>query len=311
MVKKLPYDYLVVATGLVLEWGEIEGFDMNMVGEQGIAAIYAGPEQAKKSFQALAKFTDEGGQGLFTRPATKMKCGAAPLKYTFITDDIARTKGNRGKIEITYAAHGKKFMGLPDVNKRVGELFKERNIDVVYKHVMKSIDHGKKIATFKTPEGNVELPYDFTNVIPPQRVPDVILNSPLPWKKKKWAKQGWIEVDKHTLRHTRYPEIFGIGDVTGVPTGKAASTVKWMAPVVEDQLVAQIVGRETAKKYNGYAGCPLVTGIGRAMLIEIDYSKQLKPSFPGAIDPMKELWASWLVKVSMKPSYYAMLRGKA
>jgi sulfide:quinone oxidoreductase len=47
------------------------------------------------------------------------------------------------------------------------------------------------------------------------------------------------------------------------------------------------------------------------MLMEIDYKKNLVPSFPGVIDPMEELWASWLVKVSMKSSYYAMLRGKA
>jgi len=39
--KKITYDYLVVATGLILDWGQIEGFDLNMVGKEGIAAIYA------------------------------------------------------------------------------------------------------------------------------------------------------------------------------------------------------------------------------------------------------------------------------
>lgn len=308
---KVPYDYLVVATGLTLDWKKIEGFDLNMVGKEGIAAIYAGPEQAEKSFKALSKFAETGGQGLFFKPKTKIKCGAAPLKYAFVTDDIARTKGNRKKIKITYASPGKKLIGIPKVNERVQGLFKEREIDTAYRYAIKSIDHGKKIATFSTPEGDTEMPYDFVNVIPPQRVPDVILNSPLANKKKKWAKQGWVEVNKNTLRHTRYPEIFGIGDVTDVPTGKAASVVKWMAPVIEDQLVSQIAGTEATKLYNGYAGCPLVTGIGTAMLMEVDYKKEFIPTFPGVIDPMEELWASWLVKVSMKPSYYAMLRGKA
>jgi sulfide:quinone oxidoreductase len=309
--KKITYDYLVVAPGLILDWSKIEGFDLNMVGKEGIAAIYAGPEHAQKSYQALSKFTDKGGHGLFFHPGTKIKCGAAPLQYTFITDDIARTRGNRGKVEITYASHSKKFIGIPKVNEKVTGLFKERNVDVAYQHVIKSIDHGKKIATFKSPEGNVELPYDFAHVIPPQRVPDVIFNSPLPSENKKWANQGWIDVNKNTLRHSRYPEIFGCGDVTGVPTGKAASVVKWMAPVIEDQLVAQITGKQATKTYNGYAACPLVTRIGRALLIEIDYSKKFVPTFPGVIDPIEELWASWLVKVSMKPSYYAVLRGKA
>lgn len=308
---KLSYDYLIVAPGLTLDWGKIEGFDMNMVGKEGIAAVYAGPEQAAKSFEALTKFTDEGGQALFTRPATGMKCAGAPLKYTFLTDDIARTKGTRDKMEFTYAAHSKSLFGVPIVHEKVRMLFEDRGVDVVHQHVMKAIDHGKKLATFTTPEGDVELPYDFTNVIPPQRAPDVIINSPLPWA-DKWVGQGWVEVDKHNLRHARYPEIFALGDVAGVPKGKTAASVKWMVPVVEDHLVAQIEGREGTQSYNGYTSCPLITRVGRAMLIEFDYNNNLVPSFPGVIAPLEELWMSWLMKeIALKPTYYAMLRGKA
>ncbi len=312
--KKLSYDYLVVASGVILDWEKVEGFDLNLVGKEGIATVYAGPEQAAKSYQALSKFTDNGGDGLFLRPAGAIKCGAAPLKYTLIADDIARKKGTRGKTEITYAASGRGLIGIPEANARVKEIFAERGVNVVHEHVIKAVDHGKKIATFSVektfdnPDGRVELPYDFIHVIPPQRAADVIINSPLPSPKKK---QGWIEVDKHNLRHVRYPEIFGIGDAASVPTGKGASAVKWMAPVVEDHLVAQIAGKEGTKSYNGYAGCPLITGIGKALLIENDYTKELTPTFPGIIDPMEELWASWLVKFSMKPAYYAMLRGRA
>lgn len=311
--KKVPYDYLVVASGVILDWEKIEGFDLSLVGREGVAAVYAGPEQAAKSYQALSKFTDNGGQALFPRPAGAIKCGAAPLKYTLITDDFTRKKDTREKTEITYAASGRGLIGIPEANARVKEIFAEREVNVVYEHVIKSVDHGKKTAsfsvptTFDNPEGKVELPYDFIHVIPPQRVADVILNSPLPSK----SKQGWVEVDKHNLRHVRYPEIFSIGDVSGTPTGKGASAVKWMAPVVEDHLVAQIAGKEGTRIYNGYAGCPLITGIGKALLIENDYTQELTPTFPGIIDPMEELWASWLIKVAMKPAYYAMLRGKA
>lgn len=309
--KKLDYDYLVVAPGITLEWDKIEGFEMGMVGKEGIAAVYAGPEQAAKSFEALTKFTDEGGHGLFTRPATGMKCAGAPLKYTFLTDDIARTKGNRGKMEITYAAHSKSLFGVPIVHEKVRMLFGDRGVDIVHNHVMKAIDHGKKLATFATPEGDVELPYDFTNVIPPQRAPDVIMNSSLPWA-DKWVGQGWVEVDKHSLRHRRYPDIFALGDVAGVPKGKTAASVKWMVPVVEDHLVAQIDGKEGTQSYDGYTSCPLITRVGRAMLIEFDYNNNLVPSFPGIIAPLEELWISWLMKeIALKPTYNAMLRGKA
>jgi sulfide:quinone oxidoreductase len=42
-----------------------------MVGENGIGALYAGPEYAARTWAAASRFTEEGGTGLFTRPATE------------------------------------------------------------------------------------------------------------------------------------------------------------------------------------------------------------------------------------------------
>ncbi|MCM2563426.1 NAD(P)/FAD-dependent oxidoreductase [Lutimaribacter sp. EGI FJ00015] len=309
---KLSYDYLVTAPGLTLNWEGIEGFSLDLVGKDGIGAVYAGPEYAAKTWAAMDQFTDTGGQALFTRPATEMKCAGAPLKYTFLTDDYARRKGNRGKVEITYAAHSKSLFSVPIVNEKVRMLFADRGFDVVHDHVMKAIDPGKKLATFSTPEGDVELPYDFTNVIPPMIAPEVIRNSPLPWQEGNWKDEGWVDVDMYNLRHKRYANVFALGDVAGVPKGKTAASVKWQVPVVEDHLVAQIAGDTTDTSYNGYTSCPLITRVGRAMLVEFDYNNDLTPSFPGVIAPLEELWISWLMKeVALKATYNAMLRGKA
>ncbi|MHC0054755.1 NAD(P)/FAD-dependent oxidoreductase [Actibacterium sp. D379-3] len=308
---KVAYDYLVVATGLKLDYDQIEGMSLDLVGREGIGSVYAGPDYAAKTWALMDRFTDEGGIGLFTRPATEMKCAGAPLKYTFLTDDYARRKGTRGKVEINYAAHGGSLFSVPIVNEKVRMLYEDRGFNTIYNHVMKAIDPGKKIATFATPEGDVEMPYDFTNVIPPMRAPDVVLNSPLPWA-DKWVGQGWVEVDPYNLRHNRYPNIFAVGDVAGVPKGKTAASVKWQVPVVEDHLVAQIEGKDGTELYNGYTSCPLITRIGRAMLVEFDYNNNLTPSFPGIIAPLEELWISWLMKeVALKATYNAMLRGKA
>jgi len=307
----LQYDYLVVAPGLTLDWDAIEGFSLDLVGREGIGAVYAGPDYAQKTWEALDRFTDTGGEALFSRPTTEMKCAGAPLKYTFLTDDYARRKGNRGKVNITYAAHSKILFGVPIVNEKVRMLYDERGIDVVHDHVMKAIDPGRKRAIFATPEGDTELPYDFTNVIPPMRAPEVIRQSGLSWA-DRWTDQGWVEVDMHTLRHLRYPEVFAAGDVAGVPKGKTAASVKWQVPVIEEHLVAQIAGDTTDASYDGYTSCPLITRIGRAMLIEFDYKDNLVPSFPGVIAPLEELWISWLMKeVALKATYNAMLRGEA
>ena len=305
------YDFLVLAPGLVLDHDAIEGFSLDMVGKDGIGALYAGPEYAAKTWQAASRFTDEGGVGLFTRPATEMKCAGAPLKHTFLIDDIARRKGNRSKMEITYANNSGALFGVPIVAEKVRMLFGDRGIAPAMSHVLKRIDAGRKVATFDTPDGEKETGYDYIHVIPPQRAPAVIREAGLSWA-DKWTDQGWAEVDMKTLRHLRYPEIFALGDVAGVPKGKTAASVKWQVPVVEDHLVAAIGGGEGTETYSGYTSCPMITRVGRAMLIEFDYNNNLVPSFPGIIAPLEELWVSWLMmEVALKATYNAMLRGRA
>ncbi|MGP9790038.1 NAD(P)/FAD-dependent oxidoreductase [Roseinatronobacter sp. NSM] len=310
--QRIEYDYLIVATGLVLDWDAIEGFDLSMAGPQnGIAAHYASPEHAELSWQALDKFTDEGGVGLFGRPATEMKCAGAPLKLVMLAEDIATTKGNRSKCEFIYNAQATNLFGVPIVDHRVRQIFTDRDIAYRWQHVLKAIDPGTKQATYATPDGDVTTAYDFINVIPPQRAPQVVRESGLSWG-DKWTDQGWIEVDPHSLRHRRYPNVFGIGDINGVPKGKTAASVKWHQPVVEDHLVSELAGREGTKFFDGYTSCPMITRIGRAMLIEFDYNDRLVPSFPGVIAPLEELWISWLMKeVALKATYNAMLRGRA
>lgn len=156
-------------------------------------------------------------------------------------------------------------------------LFGDRGIAARYSHVMNAIDPARKIATFKTPEGTKEIGYDFTNVIPPMRAPAAVRSSPLPWQSGPFAADGWMEVDKSTLRHLRYPNIFGVGDVAGVPKGKTAASVKWQAPVAVDHLVASLADRTSEVVYDGDTSCPLITRIGQAMLVEFDYNNNLNP----------------------------------
>jgi len=309
--QRFEYDYLIVATGLTLDWDAIEGFSLDMVGQDGISAHYAGPEYAELSWRALDRFTDEGGVGLFGRPATEMKCAGAPLKITMLAEDIATRKGTRSQSRFIYNANNQTLFGVPIVHHRVRQIFGERGIEMRNSHVLRAVDATRKVATYATPEGDVDTGYDFINVIPPQRAPQVVRDSGLSWA-DRWTDQGWIEVDRETLRHARYPNVFGIGDINGVPKGKTAASVKWHQPVVEDHLVSEIQGREGTRRFNGYTSCPMITRIGRAMLIEFDYNDNLVPSFPGVIAPLEELWISWLMKeVALKATYNAMLRGRA
>jgi len=308
----IAYDYLIVATGLKLEYGLIEGMEESLIGKEGIGSIYHSPAAAEATWQAMSVFADRGGRGVFLRPATEMKCAGAPLKYTFITEDYLQRRGQRSKAEVVYNSNNKALFSVPIVSEKVRMLFQERGIQINYDRVLKAIDPARRIATFETPGGIEAQGYDFIHVIPPMRAPEAIRNSPLPWKTGQWVNEGWMEVNKGTLRHVRYPNVFGVGDIAGVPKGKTAASVKWQVPVAVDHLVAEIAGKSSNALYTGYTSCPLITRLGRAMLIEFDYQNNLTPSFPGVIAPLEELWTSWVMKtMALKPTYISMMRGRA
>lgn len=203
----LGYDWLVVAPGLVLDHDAIEGFGLDMVGENGIGALYAGPEYAARTWAAASRFAEEGGTGIFTRPATEMKCAGAPLKHTFLIDDIARRAGNAGKMNMVYAAPQSSLFGVPIVAEKVRMLFENRGVDTMMNRTLTAIDASAKRATFATDGGAEEVDYDYIHIIPPQRAPDFVIQSGLSWA-DQWIDQGWVECDMQTLRHLRYPEIF-------------------------------------------------------------------------------------------------------
>ncbi len=310
--RAVPYDFLIVATGLELHYAGIEGMDTARIGQDGLGSIYHSPQAASATWGAMSAFSQSGGVGVFGRPAGEMKCAGAPLKYAFITDDRLRRANNRGKAELVYMAQSKALFGVPIVAEKVRMLFQDRGVKVNHEHVLQSIDLGKRIATYKTPTGTAEQKYDFINVVPPMRAPDAVRNSPLPWTEGPFAADGWVEVDRDTLRHKRYPNVFAVGDIAGVPKGKTAASVKWQVPVALAHLVGDITGKASTEVYNGYTSCPLITRLGQAMLIEFDYKDNLITSFPGVIAPLEELWISWVMKtMALKPTYISMLRGRA
>lgn len=306
----IEYDYLILATGLDLDYNAIEGMDENRIGTNGLGSIYHSPEKAYATWQLLDKFADTGGNGVFLRPNTEMKCAGAPLKYAFITEDHLVRRGNRSKANLVYNSNNNALFSVPIVHEKIRMLYEDRDIHINYNHVLSSIDIDKQIATFATPKGPVAIDYDFINVIPPMRAAQAIRNSPLPWQDGPWAADGWVEVNKNNMRHVRYPNVFAVGDIAGVPKGKTAASVKWQVPVAVDHLVAEIAGTTTGAFYDGYTSCPMITRLGRAMLVEFDYHNNLTPSFPGVIAPLEELWVSWVMKtMGLKPTYISMIRG--
>jgi len=343
--KEISYDYLVIATGLNLNYGAINGLEgeitsatadnsivRNTIGKNGVHSIYFqdGAEATWDGIQELvAKAKAHTGpeklQALFTHPNTPIKCGGAPKKIMYLTHARLEEAGVRDKVEMTFLPNGGKMFGVPEYHEAIVNQFKARGFKWQYKHNLIKIDTEAKMATFQTrwlEKGewdedleeydmnqvtkDIEKSYDFIHVTPPMRAPGVIANSEL------GSGKGWVPVKKETLQHVKFKNVFCLGDVAAVPMGKTGGSVRKQYKVLVDNLVATMEGKTTLPAaYGGYTVCPLITSIGTVMLAEFDWSKKPTPSFP--LDPTQERYIWWLLKVyALKPmTIYGMLSGRA
>lgn len=308
--QRVAYDYLMVATGLELNFEAIEGMHAGLIGKHGIACVYDNPENAMNSWNVISQFTDEGGVGIFTRPPGAIKCAGAPLKIAMLTEHQLRTKGNRERAQLTYTAPATGLFSQPDVNEFLKSHLPERGFNMHWNSRLTAIDAQAKRATFQTAEGMQQVEYDFIHVVPPMRAPDALRNSMLAAQAGPFASGGWLEVNKHSLQHARFSNVFGAGDCVGTPIGKTAASVKAQVPVAVHNLLQVIQGKAADAAYNGYTSCPLVTEKGEAMLVEFDYDLKMVPSF-GFINPLQRHWVPWVMKDYMlQGAYNAMLRGR-
>ncbi len=310
--ESVNYDYLVVATGLRLGYDKIEGFDIDAVGQKGLGSVYASPQVALKTWDAMEAYGKTGGRAVMTLAPTFMKCAGAPLKMTFLVQDTLQRAGvGADRASIDFFAPGDAIFSVPWVVEDVVRRWSELPVSpqITYKRRLTAVDMDKKVATFHDPDGTqYQEDYDFLHVVPPMFAPDAVLNSDL--SVKEGPQQGWLDVERYTLQHTRYKNVFGVGDVNGTPRGKTAATVKKSVPMVVHNLLQVINGKEPDQSFDGYTSCPLILRRGSAMLVEFDGDGNATPTIPG-VNPLKNSYFAWYIEEFMlKPAYMAVLKGK-
>ena len=310
--KTFDYDFLIVATGTHQKWDAIEGMDLNAIGQNGLGSVYPGKDAAANTWKAMETFAQKGGRAINTLPKTFLKCAGAPLKITFMVEDRLKRAGTLGNSKVEFfSALPKTIFSVKSVNDNVIERWSklENPVPVIYNRNLVGIDIGGRKAHFKDENDQVVVEnYDFIHIAPPQSAVLPVVNSALAVQ-EDGPQKGWLNVNKDTLQHKVFPNVFGLGDTNGTPRGKTAATVKKSTPIVIHNLLQVIQGKPADMKFDGYTSCPLLVREGSAMLIEFDYDGNLIPSLP-MIEPLKDSYLAWLLKYALlKPAYVATLKG--
>lgn len=299
---RLGYDILVVAAGIQMNWGAIKGLP-EALGRNGVTSNYR-YDLAPYTWELVRGF--KGGNAVFTQPAGAIKCPGAPQKALYLSADHFRRAGVPAALQ--FRTGGPTVFGVPFYAQALDAIMAAYQARTYYGHNLVEVRGAEKIAVFEaTVDGakvREEVPYDLLHVVPPQSAPDVIRNSALA------DAAGWLDVDKFTLQHTRYANVFGLGDCTSTPNSKTAAAIKNQAPVLAANLLRALRKTGEARSYDGYAACPLTTSRGKVLLAEFTYGGTVTPSF--AADPRVPRRFYWWLKRSFMPWLYwnIVLKGR-
>ncbi|HEY8503484.1 MAG TPA: FAD/NAD(P)-binding oxidoreductase [Gemmataceae bacterium] len=300
--RRIAYDYLIVAAGIQINWDQVKGLKEN-IGRNGVCSNYSF-ETVDSTWECVRNFKE--GNALFTVPNTPVKCGGAPQKIMYLADDYFRRAGVRDRARVIYASPGKGIFAVEKYAAVLNKVVERKGIETMYRHNLVEVRGEQREAVFENLDTHeqVTLPYAMIHVTPPQGPPDFIKHSPLA------DAAGWVEVDKYSLRHVRYPNVFSLGDASSLPTSKTGAAIRKQAPVLVKNLLAVMKGKPPEARYDGYTSCPLVTGYGKLVLAEFDYD--LKPAETFPFNQAKERRSMYLLKKYVLPFMYwhGMLRGR-
>lgn len=300
--KEISYGYLIIALGIQLDYEKIKGLPEGFAYPK-IGSNYS-VNTVEKTWKALQHFKE--GNAIFTFPNTPIKCAGAPQKIMYLSEAYFRKTGTRPKANIIFNTALGAIFGVKKYADALLEIVQERNLTVNYKYNLIEVRADKQEAVFENldkPGETHVMSYEMLHVTPPMSSPDVLKTSPVA------DAAGWVDVDKETLQHKKYPNVFGIGDCTNLPTSKTAAAVAAQSGILDKTISLVMKNKTSVKKYDGYTSCPLVTAYNRVILAEFDYNGQPLETFP--FDQSRERLSMYLMKADMMPYLYwnMMLRG--
>lgn len=273
--KELKYDYLIVATGIQHHFDHVEGLK-ETIGKNGVISIY--DYNLSQNAQEVIKNTKSGNL-IFTQHAdSPIKCGGAPQKIMWLAEDAARRGGYRQNVSVKWVIPQPTMFAVEKYGKILAEEASSRGVDRHHGLRLVKIDGPNRKAIFedvhdpKKPKTIME--FALLHVIPFMKPPSAVSESKLA------DSSGYVDVDKETLQHKKYPNVFAAGDSANLPTSKTMAAVAKQAPILVNNLLKYDQKEPLNAKYDGYTSCPITTAKNRLLLAEFKYGGELAETFP-------------------------------
>jgi NADPH-dependent 2,4-dienoyl-CoA reductase/sulfur reductase-like enzyme len=270
--EKVSYEQLVVVPGITLDYGSVSGLKEALEEKDAMVSTIYDYAYCSKAYSSVQKF--KKGDAIFTQPAGVVKCAGAPQKIMWLALDYWKNAGlYPSDINIAFATGLPTMFGVPKYAQALEKLRVERGVEGLFQHDLTSISGNTATFTNLADKTEVKRHYDFLHVAPKNVPWAFIKNSSLA------NEAGYVSVNDATTQHTRYPNIWSIGDASSLPTSKTVAAITAEAPVMVSNLLSAMEGKELAAVYDGYTSCPLLTGQKEVLLAEFKYGGVPKETF--------------------------------
>ena len=171
-------------------------------------------------------------------PSGPIKCAGAPQKIAYLASDYWRKQGVLNDIDVHLVVPTPRLFGIPAIADSLDAIVADYGITVHTNSEVTSVDAASRTRSTVTSVGqggtDTMLPYDVLHAVPRQSAPDWIKSSPL----STGDANGYVDIDKHTMQHVRYPNVFSLGDAGSSPNSKTGAAIRKQAPVVVDNIDA-------------------------------------------------------------------------
>jgi sulfide:quinone oxidoreductase len=300
----LTYDILIIASGAQIKPDETAGLK-DKLWQKGIFDFYT-----LEGALALHDYFKNWKGGKLVMAITEMpfKCPVAPIEFVCLADAFFTKKGIRQNVEITLVTPLPGAFTKPIATQMLSKVLSEKKIDIIPDFYIEHIDNdNRKLVSYD----EKEVPFDVLAIVLLNKGADFIGTSGL------GDDLNFVPVNKQTLQHQEFRNIFAIGDAAAVPASKAGSVAHFEADVLLENIMNTIQGKELEAKFDGHSNCYIETGYGKAALIDFNYETEPLPgTYPiSAIGPFKLLkstrinhlgklffrWLYWNILLKARP----------
>jgi sulfide:quinone oxidoreductase len=296
--RRLPYDYLVIATGVEPRPDQTPGMLDGGQWRRSIFDFYT-YDGAVALADALRRF--DGGRLVVHIVDMPIKCPVAPLEFAFLADAWFQQRGMRDRVELVYSTPLPGAFTKPIASKQLGAMLDERKIAVETDFLVERIED-KTLVSYD----ERDIPFDLLVTVPLNMGADYVARSGL------GNELNLVPVDRHTLQSKAYPNIFALGDANDIPASKAGSVAHFSVEVFTGNFLQHIGGRPMTARFDGHANCFVESGHGTGLLIDFNYDTEPLPGhYPipglGPFSLLKETPVNHWGKLGFRWIYWNLL----